>query len=533
MRFDRLLATFSAWLMAAIFAAGAWAAPGPAWMPNFPMRMGAAGVMGMWMPLPGATEYKVQRQVGGGTWEEIYKGPMNNFQDPAAPQDKDVAYRVVAVVGGADTDPSPVVTLAGLKPVEPPRDVRHRLDPANRAVGLGWGRAEGASFYNVYRAEKAGDAGALLGSVQDLKYTDAAVEEGKTYWYRLSSVSTAGQESPRGEAVEVAVKFPKVVVAKKFEFNPILMKLVRVSRGEDFAEFKNPSDILLLGDQLYVACEDGIQVLDADGVYVSRLPLFQEKVAKGEWKRPFLLAASPAGNILAGALGENVIREVTPDGASLVREIRLPDLPGHPNPAQALVMDVGPDGTRWIVDSTYSTLQAVPAAAGDSPSNDAIRRYGFPRATKEKYDPAKHGDIFVGAGRVRFSKERGKLLIVEATAGKLSAVDPATGKKEFSVLGIGGGFHEVSLLGDFVPYDAQSVLIADPLTGEIKQIKVTAADDPANGDYLASFVDDPERKQPKLQAMMSNVNRLQYDPARRRLYALSVQGQEVAIYDLP
>ncbi len=519
---------------AALSAGPARAAGGPNWMPNFPMRMGAAGVMGMWMPVPGATEYKVFRQVGSGAWEQVYKGPMNNFQDPAAPQDQDVSYKVVAVVGGADSDPSPVVKLAGQKPVEAPKNLTSRLDRNNKAVHLRWGLVQGASFYNVYRADALDAAGTLLGSVQEPKLTDPKVEDGKTYYYFVTAVSTTGQESKRAEPLEVAVKFPKLAVVKKFDFNPIVMKLVTTTKGEDFAEFQNPTDILLLKGRLYVACEDGVQVLDADGNYVGRMPLLQEQVASGEWKRPSRMGRSADGNVLFSFLGESTLREISPDGTAVVREILPPRMPGHPSAPGPVGLSQGPGGTLWVADGNYAVVEVFPAGAKGAVDAGSVRWLGFPRATEEKYDPKKHGDRFIAPSRVRFLPELGgRIFVQESGEGRLSAVDPETGKKVFSVLGIGSGRNQVSLLSDFVPFDDTSVLIADSLRGEIKQIKITQAGDDTNGDYLANLVDDPEGKQPKLQSMQSNVNVLQFDPKKRRLYALSVQGKELAIYDLP
>ncbi len=518
----------------ALWAAPARAAGAPNWMPNFPMRMGAAGVMGMWMPVPGAAEYKVFRQVGSGAWEQIYKGPMNNFQDPAAPADQDVSYKVVAVVGGADSDPSPVAKLAGQKPVEPPKNLTSRLDRNNKAVHLRWGLAQGASFYNVYRADSPDAAGNLLGSVQEPKLTDPKVEDGKTYWYFVTSVGTTGQESKRAEPLEVAVKFPKLAVVKKFDFNPIVMKLVTTTQGEEFAEFRNPTDILLLNGRLYVACEDGVQILDPDGSYVGRMPLVQEQVAAGEWKRPSRMGRSDAGNILFSFLGEATIREITADGAGLVREIQPPQMPGHPSGPGPVGVAAGPGGTLWVTDGNYAVIEVFPGDAKGPVPADAVRWIGFPRATSEKYDPKKHGDRFIAPSRIRFLPELGgQVFVQESGEGRLAAVDPETGKKVFTILGIGAGRNQVSLLSDFVPYDETSVLIADSLRGEIKQIKVTQEGDDTNGDYLANLVDDPDGKKPKLQSMQSNVNVLQFDPKKRRLYALSVQGKELAIYDLP
>jgi len=528
----KILRSVASVLILSLLLAGAAAAAGPAWMPNFPMRMGAAGVMGMWMPVPGATEYKVLRQVGGGAWEEIYKGPMNNFQDPAAPADKDVAYKVVAIIGGAEGEASAPVTLAGQKALEPPKEIRFRLEVANQAVGLGWNASDGGSFYNVYRAEKAGEAGSLLGSVQDLKYTDATVKDGNTYWYAVAAVGTTGQESPRGEPVKVEVKFPKAAVVKKFELKTVPMTFVKMTQGEDWAEFSNPSDLVFHEGLVYVACQDGIQVVDAEGSYVNRLPLVQEKVASREWNRPFVMGVSPAGNLAVVHQSENVLRELTPDGTSLVRELRLPALPGNPRPGMMQGLAYAPDGSAWAIDANYGNLALLPADSGDAPSNDAITRYGYVRVTGNTYNAETDGDQYIGAAKLRYARPWNLVLVLEATMGRLSGVEPATGKKLFSVVGIGGGLHEASLISDFVVYDDQSVLIADALKGEVKRIKI-APGDASNGDYLEHFVDDPEGKVLKLQSLEGSATKLSFDRAAKRLYVLATQTGEVGIFDLP
>ncbi len=524
---------FAMAVVIALGVVGAWnparaAGPAPNWMPNFPMRLGAAGAMGMWMPVPGATQYKVYRRVGDGEWTVIYEGPMNNFQDPTAPQDKDVAYKVTAVVGGAETDPSPVAVLKGQKPIEPPKNLVWRLDRINKAVRLRWELAEGASFYNVYRADTPDAAGNLLGSVQEPKFTDAKVEDGKTYYYFVTSVSTTGQESKRGEPLKVEVKFPKVVQTKKFAFKPIVMKLVATTQGEEFAEFENPSDILFLNGRVYVACQDGVQVLDADGNYLERMPLIQEKVGAGEWKRPWMMGVSADGNILFSFLGEPVVREITPAGDALVRELRIPPMPGSRDAPGPVGLTVDPDGYLWVVDGNYGLLEIF------EPGGREPERVGFPRVSKEKYDPKKHGDRFIAPSRPRYLPEFPDwMFVLESGEGRLSAVDLKTRKKVFSILGIGGARNQVSQLSDFEAYDDTSILIVDSLRGEIKLIKVTGPGDDTNGDYLANLVDDPEGKLPKIQSMRANPTIAQYDRRRNRLYVLSVQGEEVAVYDLP
>jgi hypothetical protein len=369
-----------------------------------------------------------------------------------------------------------------------------------------------------------------LGSVQDLKYTDATVEDGKTYWYTISAVGTSGQESPRGELLKVEVKFPKVTVVKKFDFKPVIMGLVGVTQGEEWDEFKNPSDILFHQGQLFVACEDGIQVTDADGKFVLRLPLLQEKVASREWKRPFQLGLSPDDNLLVVHLGENVMRELTFDGASLVREIQLPQMSGNSSRPVLQSLTYAPDGTRWAIDGGYGNLVAMPFGS-DTPADRDVERHGYAMGTGE-YNPETHGDRFVGASTIEYARSWDLLLVLESGSGSISAVDLATGTRQFAVAGIGGGMNQVSLLADFLPYDDTSVLIADSLRGEIKRIKIAPGDE-TNGDYLANYVDDPEGKLPKLQSMAGNPNKIALDRTGKRLYALSLQAQEVAVYTLP
>ncbi len=527
-RWTRGMVAVLVWLAVGMVAGDGWAARGPNWMPNFPMRLGAAGAMGMWMPLPGAAEYKVYRKVGDGQWEVIYKGPMNNFQDPTAPADKDVAYKVTAVVGGAETDPSPVAVLKGQKPIEPPTNLVFRVDRINKAVRLRWNLAEGASFYNVYRADAPDAAGQLLGSVQEPTLTDPKVEDGKTYYYFVTAVSTTGQESKRGEPLKVEVKFPKAAKVKKFEFKPIVMKLVKTTEGEEFAEFENPSDILFLNGRLYVACQDGVQVLDADGNYLERMPLLQEKVGSREWARPWMMGVSAEGNLLFSFLGEAVLREIAPAGDAVIRKVVVPPMPGMRDQPGPVGMAVSPDRTLWVVDGNYGLLELFPDGA------TTPERVGFPRVSDEKYDPAKHGDRFIAPSRPRYLPQFPEwMFVLESGEGRLAAVSLKDRKKVFTILGIGGARNQVSQLSDFGPYDDSSILIVDALRGEVKLIKVTGPGDETNGDYLANLVDDPNGKHPKLQSMKANPTIVQYDPKRRRLYVLSVQGKEVAIYDIP
>lgn len=529
---NRIVATLVALTLS--LASAAFAATAVNWMPNFPMRLGAAGAMGMWMPVPGAAEYKVLRQIGGGAWTEIYKGPANNFQDPAAPSDQDVAYKVIVVVGGADAGESQPVKLAGEKAIDPPGNLSHRVDAAQKRVQLRWNGATGASFYNVYRAEAEGQPGTLVGSGTDLNYTDPKVEDGKTYWYFVTSVSATSKESKRPDAYKVDVVFPKEVVIKRFQVKQVAMQHLKTTYGEDFAAFKNPSDILYLDDKLYVACEDGIQVLDAEGTYLMRLPLVQEMVATGKWTRPSFLAASPTGNLFVSHVNQSYIHEITPDGATLVREIVPPEMPGYPGRPVPVHIDAAPDGSLWLTDTTYGNLVIIPPEAGNAPGPDKVARLGWAKG-KAKYDAEKDGLAFTGPTVMHYIKALDLIAVLEATKGQITFIDWKKKEKLYSIGGIGGGLQQFSLCADFDAFDDGSVLAVDSLMNHVKRLKVgTDPKSDSLGDYLESFVDDTSTPDTtKLQKPDGGVTKLAWVPAGRRLYALSSAGNQVLIYKVP
>jgi len=156
----------------------------PTWMPSFPMRMGP-NVMLMWAPVPGAVSYNIYRsEVKGELGAKIANVPMNNHMDPNVPSDKDAFYTVKGVMpDGSEGEASPVALLAGIKPLTPPKWAGELYQGGQ--LNLRWDRVDGAAFYNVFKADKAEGPFNLAGSVQDTKYVDTSLEEGKSYFYQV------------------------------------------------------------------------------------------------------------------------------------------------------------------------------------------------------------------------------------------------------------------------------------------------------------------------------------------------------------
>ncbi|MBC2903640.1 PA14 domain-containing protein [Streptomyces cupreus] len=77
------------------------------------------------------------------------------------------------------------------------------LSTASEQDGLwiGWGAVEGAASYRVYRAASADGTYTQVGSGSEDSYVDTSAVEGATYYYRVTSLDAAGNESARSAAV--------------------------------------------------------------------------------------------------------------------------------------------------------------------------------------------------------------------------------------------------------------------------------------------------------------------------------------------
>jgi photosystem II stability/assembly factor-like uncharacterized protein len=73
-------------------------------------------------------------------------------------------------------------------------------------VELTWDAAEAADTYDVYRAQDSienTDASPLMSGVSDTNYTDDTVEDGRDYFYRVTSMASDGSESSLSEQQRV------------------------------------------------------------------------------------------------------------------------------------------------------------------------------------------------------------------------------------------------------------------------------------------------------------------------------------------
>jgi fibronectin type 3 domain-containing protein len=99
----------------------------------------------------------------------------------------------------AGTADQAVTTADRVAPAAP--DAAVTDDSEAGGVRVGWSAVPGAASYRVYRAADASGTYTSLGSTDQLSYRDASAAVGSTYFYRVTALDAAGNESARSAAV--------------------------------------------------------------------------------------------------------------------------------------------------------------------------------------------------------------------------------------------------------------------------------------------------------------------------------------------
>ena len=105
--------------------------------------------------------------------------------------------------------------------LEAPTDFRATVGGSSRAE-LSWSAVEGASSYNLYRAENAvpaEDAGHLKDGIKATHYTDEGMVDGKRYQYQVSAVDAEGTVGRRSEAIPMIPLPRKPATPKSLDTN--------------------------------------------------------------------------------------------------------------------------------------------------------------------------------------------------------------------------------------------------------------------------------------------------------------------------
>jgi lysophospholipase L1-like esterase len=165
-----------------------------------------------WSAVADASGYRVERSTDGASWASLAEttGGVTSHRDTGLAAATTYRYRVVATNAGGESPPSPVATVttpAAGDLTAPTAPTGLKATAAKRKVNLSWSAStdaggSGLAGYRVWRAT-AGSSGpfSAIATTTTASYSDPAVASAVPYWYRVTAVDGAGNESqPSGVA---------------------------------------------------------------------------------------------------------------------------------------------------------------------------------------------------------------------------------------------------------------------------------------------------------------------------------------------
>lgn len=131
------------------------------------------------------------------------------FQVWFRPQTAGAASGMVTILSANITSPADIpVSGEGVSPTSPtPPPPAPPPAPVQHTVALSWGPSSSpVSGYRVYRSTVSGsDFSPLTGVISNLSFSDNTVADGTTYYYVVTAVDAAGQESPHSNEATAVV----------------------------------------------------------------------------------------------------------------------------------------------------------------------------------------------------------------------------------------------------------------------------------------------------------------------------------------
>ena len=157
-----------------------------------------------WTDVAAETGYRVERSADGATgWNQLgtTAGGLTTYGDTGLQQGTTYFYRVVAMNAVGESRPSDVASATtGTDPASPTVVTANSL--TSSSIGLNWADVASETGYRVERSADGVSGWVVLTTTgQDVtSYTDAGLQAGTTYYYRVFATN-AGGDSPSSDVV--------------------------------------------------------------------------------------------------------------------------------------------------------------------------------------------------------------------------------------------------------------------------------------------------------------------------------------------
>jgi fibronectin type 3 domain-containing protein len=153
-----------------------------------------------WNASSGATGYNLQRSTtSGGPYTSVASPTTTSYTDTGLTNGTPYYYVVASVDAAGQSSNSTEASATPAPP--PPAPTNLTATAGNAQVSLSWTASTGAASYNVKRGTASGGPYTTIHSPTTTSYTDTSVTNGTAYYYVVTAVNAAGEESSNSNQV--------------------------------------------------------------------------------------------------------------------------------------------------------------------------------------------------------------------------------------------------------------------------------------------------------------------------------------------
>ena len=435
-----------------------------------------------WLPVPGATGYKVLRSTTAGSgYAEVASPSTPQHFDAGGIEPGTTFYYVLQAVAGAEVSPNSeekAIKIPGVtkKVVNPPNlkavavQETTEFGKTTFKVSIIWAAGGGGKSiaYNLYRSEAAGKDYTLLTSTADPRHVDVTAEEGKTYYYVASALDETFQETPySNEKSAVIAKVKKAKKKKKKVKKELVIRPTEFIRyinpAPDAMPFNQPSDLDYSDGKIYVAdtVNNKIRVFNESGQEILSFGTSGDGSVPGQLRGPnrvtvdedegLIYVTSPFNNQVT-IFDENGVAQDT-------FFLRSREDKKKPYGAYGVTLRPGTE-ELWVGDLDHHLVEVRESGAP----------YDFVKElqTFMAEDMGKMKEIGLATPISSLFRSDGKFVLFDSLAGKILLFDPDTLELE----AVGGGLGSVAGMftrGGYIGIDDKDRIYAiDKVKGSIQ-----------------------------------------------------------------